>query len=127
MKNITGPFHQVEPVVVPTEDGKLIEEHFGIASHGGSRVSIARMIAPPGWSEPPQTPDFEEYTLVCRGRKQVVLPEGPVTLEAGQSLRVPAGVRVQYANPFSEEVEYWSVCIPAFSPEGVHRESAEDC
>ena len=122
MNKDNSTFHQTNPVTIPTDDGKLIEEHFGIASRGGSAVSIARMVAPPGWSEPPQTPDFDEYTLVCRGRKQVILPDGPVTLEAGQSLHVAAGVRVQYANPFAEEVEYWSVCIPAFTPDGVNRE-----
>ena len=113
---------QKAPFIVPTEDGKLIEEHFGLAAGGGSSVSVAHMVAPPGWSEPAQTPDFGEYTLICRGRKRIDLPEGPVVLEAGQSVFVPPGVRVQYSNPFEEETEYWSLCMPAFSPDLVHRE-----
>lgn len=121
-RTLSGAFHQTDPFSVPTDDGKLIEEHFGLASTEESAISIARMVAPPGWGEPPQTPEFGEYTLVSRGRKRVTLPDGPVTLTAGESLFVPPGVRVQYANPFEEEVEYWSVCIPAFSLDRVHRE-----
>lgn len=116
------PFHQKNPFLVPTEDGKRIEEHFGRASYGGDRISIAHMIAPPGWSEPAQTPEFSEYTLVSRGRKKVELPDGAIVLNAGESLLVPAGVRVRYSNPFDEETEYWSVCTPAFDPDAVHRE-----
>ncbi len=54
-------FKQTKPFIVPTTDGKLIEEHFG-ASSKQSELSIAHMIAPPGWSEPFQTPEFDEYT-----------------------------------------------------------------
>ena len=43
---------QKNPFVVPTTDSKLIEEHFGNAAHKNAEVSIARMIAPPGWNEP---------------------------------------------------------------------------
>jgi mannose-6-phosphate isomerase-like protein (cupin superfamily) len=80
------------------------------------------MVAPPGWSEPVQRPEFDEYTLVIRGRKQVEVSGEVVTLEAGQSILVPRGVPVRYSNPFAEEVEYVSVCVPAFSPELVHRQ-----
>lgn len=62
---------QTEPVVISTNDGKHIEEHFGIPSTGQQGMSIARMIAPPGWSEPPQTPDFNEYTLMVSGKKRI--------------------------------------------------------
>lgn len=113
--------HRTAPTVIPAEAGKLIEEHFGRLAGGGESLSIARMVAPPGWSEPPQTPEFGEYTLVSRGRKRVVLPEGTITLEAGHSLYVPPGVTVQYSNPFQEETEYWSLCVPAFSPDLAHR------
>ncbi|TVR70416.1 MAG: cupin domain-containing protein [Spirochaetaceae bacterium] len=116
--------HRTAPFRVPTADDKVIEEHFGRAVGGGNALSIAHMVAPPGWSEPAQTPEFGEFTLVSRGRKRVILPDGPVILEAGQSLYVPPGVRVQYSNPFGEETEYWSVCVPAFSPDLVHREES---
>jgi mannose-6-phosphate isomerase-like protein (cupin superfamily) len=113
---------QTHPFIVPTEDGKLIEEHFGNASLGGGGVSIARMVAPAGWSEPPQTPEFDEYTLVIRGRKEVTVNGERIVLKAGESILVEAGSKVRYANPFEDETEYVSVCMPAFSPDAVHRE-----
>ena len=118
--------HQVQknPFVGPTNDGKLIEEHVGLASTGDKRLSIAHMIAPPGWSEPHQTPAFDEYTLVSRGKKLVEADGEQVILEAGQSILIKSGTRVRYSNPFYEECEYWSVCLPAFSIEGVNREES---
>ncbi|MFP4011915.1 MAG: cupin domain-containing protein [Spirochaetaceae bacterium] len=113
---------QSEPVVVPTEDEKHIEEHFGIPSTGMKDISIARMIAPPGWSEPPQTPEFDEFTLMVRGRKRIYVEDREIELGAGESLLVTAGTRVRYSNPWDEPAEYWSVCRPAFSPDRVHRE-----
>ena len=55
---------QNSPFIVPTDDGKIIKEHFGKASDGNSDISIAHMVAPPGWSEPFQTPEFDEYTFI---------------------------------------------------------------
>jgi len=112
---------QSHPFVVPTTDGKLIEEHFGKATTGQSDLSIAHMIAPPFWSEPAQRPEFDEYTLVIRGKKEVNVDGESVTLSAGESIHVKHGALVRYANPFPDEVEYVSVCIPAFSPESAHR------
>lgn len=115
-------FFQNKPFVVPTADGKLIEEHAGLASTGESSHSIARMIAPPSWSEPHQTPSFDEYTLVSRGKKLVEADGEEIILESGQSILIKAGTRVRYSNPFDEECEYWSVCLPAFSIGAVNRE-----
>lgn len=115
-------FLQTKPFVVPTTDGKLIEEHAGLASTGDRALSIAHMIAPPGWGEPHQTPTFDEYTLVSRGRKLVEVDGEELILEAGQSLFIKGGSRIRYSNPFDEECEYWSVCLPAFSLEAVRRE-----
>lgn len=115
---------QKNPFVVPTTDGKLIEEHVGLASTGDRQLSIAHMIAPPGWSEPHQQPDFDEYTLVSRGKKLVEVDGEQVILEGGQSILIKGGTRVRYSNPFDEECEYWSVCLPAFSIEAVHREES---
>lgn len=115
---------QKSPFVVPTTDGKLIEEHFGLAATGEKKLSIAHMIAPPGWSEPHQSPEFDEYTLVSRGKKLVEVDGDQVILEGGQSILVKGGSRVRYSNPFDEECEYWSVCLPAFSIKSVHREES---
>lgn len=115
---------QTAPFIIPTNDGKLIEEHEGLASTGKKNVSIARMIAPPGWSEPFQTPEFDEYTLLSRGKKMIEVDGQEVILQAGQSILIKAGTRVRYSNPFDEECEYWSVCMPAFSIDTVHREES---
>jgi len=113
---------QVNPFVVPTNDGKLIEEHVGLASTGDKKLSIAHMVAPPGWSEPFQKPEFDEYTLVSRGKKMFEVDGEEIILESGQSILIKSGTRVRYSNPFDEECEYWSVCYPAFSIDAVHRE-----
>ena len=116
-------FLQQAPFVIPTTDGKLIEEHVGLVATGGSNLSVAHMVAPPGWSEPHQNPEFDEYTLMVRGRKQIEINGETVTLKPGESILVKKGVRVKYSNPFEEAAEYWSVCIPAFSLESVNREN----
>lgn len=113
---------QSSPFVVPTTDGKLIEEHWGRATDGNTDMSIAHMVAPPGWSEPFQTPEFDEYTYVIRGKKQFIIEDEAIVLEAGQSIKIARNTRVQYSNPFNEECEYMSICTPAFSPESVNRE-----
>lgn len=114
---------QSNPFVVPTTDGKLIEEHFGLATSHDKHISIAHMIAPAGWSEPFQNPGFDEYTLVSRGKKLFEVDGEKVEVGAGQSILIKKGIRVRYSNPFDEECEYWSVCLPAFSMETVGREA----
>ena len=112
---------QANPFVVPTEDGKLIEEHWG-NSTGNSNISIAHMVAPSGWSEPHQTPDFDEFTLIIKGKKQFEIDGEIEVLEAGQSILIQKGARVRYSNPFDSECEYIAICLPAFSMELVNRE-----
>ena len=118
-------FLQQSHFVVPTTDGKLIEEHVGNTANNERNLSIAHMIAPPGWSEPHQNPEFDEYTLMVRGRKRIEINGEIVTIKSGESLLVRKGVRVKYSNPFEEEAEYWSVCMPAFSLESVKRENEQ--
>lgn len=113
---------QTQPLQIPVPDNKLILEHFGQATTGETRFSLARMVAPPGWSEPYQTPEFDEVTLMLRGRKQVEIDGERLELQAGQSILIKAGARIRYSNPYPEENEYISLCMPAFSPETVHRE-----
>ena len=113
---------QNNPFVVPTTDRKLIEEHHGLASTNNPNVSIAHMIAPPGWSEPFQTPEFEEYTYIISGKKQFIVEDETIVLEAGQSIKIEKNTRVQYSNPFDEPCEYLAICTPAFSMDAVNRE-----
>jgi mannose-6-phosphate isomerase-like protein (cupin superfamily) len=113
---------QKSPFVVPTTDGKLIEEHVGLATDGNKNISIAHMIAPSGWSEPFQTPEFDEYTYIIKGKKQFIIEGEIVILETGQSIKIEKNTRVQYSNPFTEPCEYIAICTPAFSMELVNRE-----
>ena len=112
---------QKNPFVVPTTDGKLIQEHWG-NSTGNSEISIAHMIAPPHWSEPHQTPDFDEFTIIISRIKQFEIDGETIVLEAGQSILIQKGARIRYSNPFEEECEYLAICLPAFSMDLVNRE-----
>jgi len=118
-----GYIKQDKPFVVPTTDGKLIEEHVGLASTGDTNISIAHMLAPSGWSEPFQQPAFDEYTLVSKGKKMFEVDGEMIEVSAGESILIKKGSRVRYSNPFSEPCEYWSVCLPAFSIDSVNREA----
>ncbi|GGZ78883.1 cupin domain-containing protein [Algibacter mikhailovii] len=113
---------QNNPFVVPTTDGKSIKEHFGNATDGNSAISIAHMKAPAGWSEPFQTPEFDEFTVIIRGKKQFIIEGETIVLEAGQSIKIEKNTRVQYSNPFPEVCEYIAICTPAFSMDLVNRE-----
>ena len=113
---------QKSPFVVPTTDCKLIEEHFGKATDQNSDVSIAHMLAPPFWSEPFQTPKFDEYTYIIKGKKQFTIDGEIVVLTAGQSIKIEKNTRVQYANPFDKPCEYLAICLPAFSIDLAQRE-----
>lgn len=115
-------FVQNTPFIVPTTDGKLIEEHHGLAATNNSEISIAHMIAPPKWSEPFQTPEFDEYTYIIKGKKQFYIEDEIVILETGQSIKIEKNTRVQYSNPFDEPCEYIAICQPAFAIDKVHRE-----
>ena len=116
-------FIQKAPFIVPTIDGKLIEEHHGIATSGNSKISIAHMIAPPNWREPFQTPEFDEYTYIISGKKQFIIEDEIITLETGQSIKIEKNTRVQYSNPFDIPCEYIAICTPAFDFNKVNREA----
>ena len=114
---------QKTPFIFPTSDNKVIEEHFGNATDGNKNISIAHMIAPSGWSEPFQTPEFDEYTYIIKGKKQFIIEGETIILEAGQSIKIKRNTRVQYSNPFTIACEYIAICTPAFSMDLVNREA----
>lgn len=113
---------QTRPFVVPTTDGKLIEEHWGNSTVTPD-ISIAHMVAPPDWSEPHQTPEFDEFTLIISGKKHFEIDGDSIILEKGQSILIEKGARVRYSNPFREPCAYIAICLPSFSMDLVHRES----
>ena len=102
---------------------KLIEEYFGRVNSKTDAVSIARMRSPGGWVEPGQTPEFDEYTVVLRGELKVETKSGTVTVKAGQAIHTPKGEWVRYSSPHADGAEYVAVCLPAFSPDTVHRDA----
>lgn len=102
--------------------GKTIDEHVGRVNSGDEAVSIAHMVAPPGWDEPAQTPAFTEYTVVLRGTVRVEHDGGVTEVTAGQTLVTEPGERIRYSTG-DEGAEYIAVCLPAFSPESVNRDS----
>ena len=99
---------------------KLIDEHVGRVNNGEERLSIAHMRSPAGWLEPGQTPDFDEYTVVVAGALHVEHADGTLEVGAGQAVLTRAGEWVRYSTP--EGAEYIAVCLPAFSPDTVHRD-----
>lgn len=102
---------------------KLIDEFIGRVNSGTSEVSVARMQSPEGWEEPRQTPDFDEYTIVLKGTLRVEHKDGVMDVDAGQAVLAPRGEWVRYSTPNEGGAEYIAVCLPAFSPETVHRET----
>lgn len=101
---------------------KLIDEYIGCVNSATADVSIAHMRSPEAWEEPAQTPEFDEYTVVLRGALRVQSTTGELMVRAGQAVIVRAGERVRYSTPEQGGAEYIAVCVPAFSPETVHRE-----
>ncbi len=103
----------VEAVGTPP---KRIEEFFGLVNSGDSEISLARMKSPQGWSEPGQTPEFDEYTLVLSGTLRVETTGGVLEVTGGQAVHAPKGEWVRYGTPNPGGAEYIAVCLPAFSP-----------
>jgi mannose-6-phosphate isomerase-like protein (cupin superfamily) len=101
---------------------KIIEEFIGRVNSDTSGVSIARMKSPGGWVEPGQTPEFDEYTVILRGTLRVVTKTGSINITAGQAIIIMKGEWVQYSSPEPDGAEYIAVCLPAFSPDTVHRD-----
>ena len=117
--------HVKSPAIVKAAGNKpkIIEEFFGQVNSRTDEVSIARMKSPAGWVEPGQTPEFAEYTLVLKGTVRVATRKETLDVHSGEGILVQKGEWVQYSTPGIVGAEYVSVCLPAFSPSTVHRDS----
>jgi mannose-6-phosphate isomerase-like protein (cupin superfamily) len=102
---------------------KTIEEYAGRVNSGHASVSVARMVSPEGWVEPGQRPEFEELTVVLRGMLRVEYEGGSLDVRAGQAVVSHPGEWIRYSSPESGGAEYVAVCLPAFSPDTVHRDA----
>lgn len=109
------------PRQIPVPGNKLVEEHVGRVNTGHESVSVAHMHSPAGWSEPGQRPEFDEFTLVLKGALHVEHEKGVLEVNAGQTVVAQKGEWVRYSTPGG--AEYVAICIPAFSPDTVHRDS----
>ena len=108
---------------IPVPGNKIIEEFIGRVNSRTHSISIAKMNSPAGWSEPGQRPEFDEYTIVLRGIMRVEYEGGVTEVQAGQAIVTRAGEWVRYSTPHADGCEYVAVCVPAFSPETVHRDA----
>lgn len=118
------PTHIKFPTVIKAEGNKpkKIEEFFGRVSSKNTEVSIAKMTSPSGWIEPGQKPEFDEFTVVLKGSLTVKTENATFQINAGEAILVNKSEWIQYSTPGSEGAEYIAVCLPAFSPEIVHRD-----
>ena len=118
------PRHITSPTIIQAAGNKpkRIEEFIGRVNSATEALSIARMTSPSGWVEPGQTPEFDEFTVVLRGTLHVAFRGGEFDVEAGQAVITRRGEWVQYSTPGAEGAEYIAVCLPAFSPQTVHRD-----
>ncbi len=112
------------PTVIPAagQPPKIIEEFIGRVNSATSKLSVARMTSPSGWREQGQTPEFDEFTVVLRGQLQVETRDAVHQVSARQAIIVNAGEWVRYSTPGAAGAEYIAVCLPAFSPDTVHRD-----
>lgn len=110
------------PTRIPVPGGKLIDEYVGRVNTQESGISVAHMRSPAGWSEPGQTPEFLEYTIVLKGLMRVETRESVVEVRAGQAIVTLPGEWIRYSTPDPEGAEYIAICLPAFAPDTVHRD-----
>lgn len=110
-------------IVAAGNKPKAIDEYVGRVNSRTSAVSVAHMRSPSGWVEPGQRPEFDEYTLVLKGCLHVEHAGGALDVRAGQAVIAPADEWVRYSSPEADGAEYVAVCLPAFAPDTVHRDS----
>jgi quercetin dioxygenase-like cupin family protein len=117
------PVHIPRPSVIESAGNKpkKIEEFVGRVNSGTDAVSVARMKSPPGWVEPGQRPDFDEYTVVLEGMLRVEHASGVLEVRAGEAVITRRGEWVRYSTP-DDGAEYVAICLPAFSPDTVNRD-----
>lgn len=105
---------------------KIIKEYIGLVNSQTRDLSVAHMVSPDGWVEPGQRPEFTEYTVVLKGMLRVRTATQEVDVHSGEAIIVEANEWVQYSTPNEGGAEYIAVCLPAFSPESVHRDDDKE-
>jgi acyl-CoA synthetase (AMP-forming)/AMP-acid ligase II len=103
---------------------KIIKEFFGHVNSKTTEVSIAQMKSPEGWAEPGQSPKFNEYTVVLKGKLRITTKNEEFIISEGQGIMTSKDEWVRYSTPYKGGAEYIAVCLPAFSPDIVHRDDS---
>ena len=118
------PRHVTQPTIVAAAGNKpkTIAELVGRLNTGDEQVSVARMSSPEGWVEPGQRPAFREITVVIAGTLRVESEEGAIEVGPGEAVSSEPGEWVRYSSPRAGGAEYVAICLPAFSPQTVHRD-----
>lgn len=113
------------PTLVKAEGTKLkiIEEFIGRVNSNTTELSIAKMKSPQGWEEPGQQPEFDEYTIVLKGTLLVETRSEEIYVSQGQAIIAYKGEWIRYSSPLEGGAEYIAVCLPAFSPDLVNRDT----
>jgi mannose-6-phosphate isomerase-like protein (cupin superfamily) len=119
------PIHIASPTRIEAAGNKpkLIDEYVGRVNSSTAQASVARMRSPGGWEEPGQTPEFDEFTVVLKGMLRVEHTGGTIDVRGGEAVISRAGEWIRYSTPEPEGAEYIAVCVPAFSPDTVHRDA----
>jgi len=126
--NKTGKIRMIKKIAKPTiikaagNKPKQIEEYIGRVNSDTEEVSIARMISPQGWIEPGQQPEFKEYTVVLKGTLKIKFIDREIEVRSGEAIIIENNEWVQYSTPYEGGAEYMAICLPAFSPDTVHRD-----
>ncbi len=117
--------HIQEPTLIKSAGNmpKEIREFIGHVNSKTGGLSVAQMKSPPGWIEPGQKPEFDEYTIVLKGALRVETEHGePFEVHAGQAIIAHKNEWIRYSTPGPNGAEYIAVCLPAFTPDTVHRD-----
>lgn len=111
----------VDPVDVVKAPALTITEFFGHVGSKEGHISACVAKVDEACSEAWQTPDFAEWVLVLSGAVHLQRSDGGVTeVPAGTGCFLPANTRVKWVWP--EPCVYVPICMPAFNPDGCHRE-----
>lgn len=110
------------PSRIPVPGNKVIDEYLGRVNSESGEISVAHMRSPSGWSEPGQTPTFQEITVVLKGMMRVEHQSGVLEVRAGQAVIAEPDEWVRYSTPEPEGAEYIAICLPAFDLSAARRD-----
>ena len=107
--------------VVRAPDLSIVEFHGRVASQTDALSACLATVRAQA-AEAPQTPQFDEYTLVLEGVVEIVRDDGTVeSYGPNEGFFLPKHTRVQWRWP--GPCKYVPICVPAFSPQNCGREA----